>query len=355
MPEIIRTTTSICPECMEQIKADILIDTSKGENGWVMMVKNCPNHGEFKDIISKSPELYKWKNSYSDEIDSRYSTKPINQINFSINKGCPYDCGLCTDHQSQANLMIIDITNRCNLNCPICFANSNKQGRVVEYTYEQVVRIMDHFIKQRPYQAAIAQFSGGEPTLHPRIIDILKKCKEMGFQHRMINTNGIKMARSIEFCEKLKEADCGAIYLSWDASSNNSAEVYKKIRGMDLTKIKQKVIDNCRAVGLDGIMLVVTVAKGCNEHEIESILNFAKDNNDIIAGIVFQPVSLCGRITLEDLMNLRYTSSDLIKEIKKVTGYVIDKFYPLAFSSKLTQLLIWFSDLPGWSISANDD
>ncbi|MHA1585620.1 MAG: radical SAM protein, partial [Promethearchaeota archaeon] len=355
MEKILRTTTSICPECMNPIKAEIFIDESKGENGWVMMRKFCKTHGNFLDKISINPEYYIWKNKLSDELDSRYSTKPQNGNQFPVKRGCPYDCGLCSEHLSAANLMIIDVTNRCNLNCPICFANSNASGRIVEYTYEQVVKIMEYFIKERPFHAAIAQFSGGEPTLHPRIIDILKKAKELGFPHRMLNTNGIRMAQSLDFCRELKDADCGAIYLSWDASSENSAEVYKKIRGKDLTAIKQQVIDNCREIGLDGIMLVCTIANDVNNHEIKSIMEYARANNDIIAGVIFQPVSLSGRIALEDLMNLRYTASDLIEELINATDGAIEKFYPLSFSNKLTQLLIWFSDLPRWSISTHDD
>lgn len=352
MDEILRKTTSICPECMEPIPAEIYIDQEKN---WVMMRKSCPKHGEFKDKLSIDPEYYKWKNEESIKLDSPFLTTPENILKLPTQQGCPYDCGLCDKHLSAANLMIIDITNRCNLNCPICFANSNAAGHIVEYSYEEVVQIMEHFIKQRPYHAVIAQFSGGEPTLHPRILDILKKAKELGFPHLMLNTNGIKMARSKEFCRQLKEVGLGAIYLSWDASSNQSHEIYEKIRGKDLTDIKQQVIDNCREVGLDGIFLVSTIAKGVNDHEVGPILEYAKKNNDIVGGVVFQPVSLCGRITLEDLMNMRYTASDLIQEIKQVTDQKITKFYPLTTSSKLTQLLVWFSDLPGWSISAHDD
>ncbi len=357
MVEILRRTFSICPECMERIPAEIYVDPEKGDNGqgWVMMKKTCTKHGDFYDKISSDPTLYKWKNSYLDQFSCHVETAPKNGPKTEVKKGCPYDCGLCTEHESAPNLMIIDITNRCNLNCPICFANANHQGRIVEYSYDEIVTIMQHFIDQRPYHAAIAQFSGGEPTLHPRIIDILRKAKEMGFQHRMLNTNGIRMAKSLDFCREIKEVDCGAIYLSWDASSSNSPEVYKKIRGIDLTKLKHKTIDNCRQVGLDGIMLVVTVAKGCNDTEIGPIMEFAKQNNDVVAGVIFQPVSLCGRIAMEELMELRYTSSDLAAELVKVTGGKLDKFYPLDYSGKFTQLLIWFSNLPGWSISAHED
>ncbi|MCF2138805.1 MAG: radical SAM protein [Candidatus Lokiarchaeota archaeon] len=352
MVEILRKTTSVCPECMEPIPAEIFVDP---ETNWVLMRKKCPKHGEFMDKISNNPEYYKWKNHEAVKLDSNFSTTPENIIKIPTQKGCPYDCGLCDKHQSAANLMIIDITNRCNLNCPICFANSNAAGRIVEYSFNEIVKIMEYFIKQRPYHAAIAQFSGGEPTLHPKILDIIKKANDLGFPHTMLNTNGIRMARSKEFCRQLKEVGLGAVYLSWDASSEQSHQIYEKIRGKDLTDIKQQVIDNCREVGLDGIFLVSTIAKGVNDHEIGPILEYAKQNNDIIGGVVFQPVSLCGRITLEDLMNMRYTASDLIDEIIKVTDNKITKFYPLATSSKLTQLLVWFSDLPRWSISAHDD
>jgi len=211
---------------------------------------------------------------------------------------------------------------------------------------------MEHFVRQRPNFAAIAQFSGGEPTLHPRIIDLLKKAKELGFPHRMLNTNGIRMAKDIEFCKQVKEADCGAIYLSFDGLE---PETHKKIRGMDLTKIKQKFIENCRTVGIDGIMLVITLAKGINDHEVPAILNYVKENNDVIAGVVFQPVSLCGRIGLEDLMNLRYTNSDLLPEIRKATNDGIKEFYPLGMHNKLTSLITWFGDQPMWAVSAHDD
>ena len=348
---LIRMTSSICPECMATIPAEIFVDSTKGENGWVMMKKTCEKHGEFMDKISKDPELYDWKHTVVPEGSWRL-TLHENCDCLPIKQGCPYDCGLCEAHESQANLMIIDVTNRCNLNCPICFANANAQGRIVEYTYDEVVKIMEHFSRQKPFPPAIAQFSGGEPTLHPRIIDILHKAKELGFPHRMLNTNGIRMAKDIEFVRQIKEADCGATYLSWDGFG---ADLYKKIRGIDLTNIKQKTIDNCREVGLDGIMLVMTVVNNVNNDQVKAVIEYARDNNDIIAGVIFQPVSLSGRIGMEDLMNLRYTSSDLVEEITKATDGKITQFYPLALTGKFTALISWFEDIAQWSMTAHED
>ncbi|MHA1339226.1 MAG: radical SAM protein [Promethearchaeota archaeon] len=356
--EVLRKTTSICPECMEAIEAKIVYD--KTEN-MIKMQKNCKKHGDYEDKLSINPEFYIWKNGYADKLGSRIETAPQNIEKMPIKKGCPFDCGLCNKHKSAPNFMILDITNRCNLNCPVCFANSNKQGRIVEYTWEEVVRIMEFFINQRPYHAALAQFSGGEPTLWKDkkagkdLVDLVLKAKELGFPHRMVNTNGILMAKNKDFCKRLKEAGLEAIYLSFDAIGPNSAEIYKKIRGVDLTNIKKKMIENCRETGLTGIMLVVTLVKGVNDGEVGYILDFARDNNDVVAGIVFQPVSLCGRITMEEVRQLRYTNSDLMAAIDRYSQGRIGKMFPLAMSSKLTQLLAWFQDLPEWAISAHDD
>ena len=132
--------------------------------------------------------------------------------------------------------MIIDITNRCNLNCPICFANANRQGRIVEYSYDEVVRIMEHFAKQNPIFLQSLNFLVENPTLHPRIIDILKKAMTM-FPHVMLNTNGVRMAKDIEFTRAVKETGIGAIYLSFDGFG---ADLYKKIRGFGFNQTQTK-------------------------------------------------------------------------------------------------------------------
>jgi uncharacterized radical SAM superfamily Fe-S cluster-containing enzyme len=335
---------------MKHIAAKIVVD-----GNLVKMKKECDKHGPFEDKLSDDVEFYKWSNKYVYQFDSRIdNTAPTNIEKQKISHACPFDCGMCENHKSAPNFVIMDITNRCNLNCPICFANSNKQGRIVEYSYDEVVRIMEYFVKQRPYQAALAQFSGGEPTLHPRIIDLLQKAKDLGFPHRMLNTNGIRMAKDKDFIRKMKDADCGAVYLSFDGLT---PETYKKIRGLDLTKIKNKVIQNCREVGYDGVMLVTTLCKGINDHEVGAILDYGRDNNDVVAGVVYQPVSLCGRVTTEELASMRYTNTDLTRAIEKHTNGQIRMrdFYPLAFSNKLTQMIAWFSDLPQWAITAHDD
>ncbi len=352
--EIIRTTTSICPECLQPIPAEIYVDANMG---WVMMRKHCEEHGDFKDKISVSPEEYKWNQSFTNEIGSTIdnSSKPSETSSGirEITNGCPYDCGICENHESAPCIAVIDPTNRCNLTCPICFANASAKGYVVEPTFDEIVQILKHFRSIKPVPPILLQYAGGEPTLRKDLHDITRKAKELGFTEVMVSTNGVKMSKSVEYCRELMESGMDAIYLQFDAT--NAPEVWKKMRGVNLWPIKQRVIKNCRAVGFKGIMLVPTIAKGVNDNQIENILEFAKENSDVVAGVVFQPVSLCGRINYEELMELRYTSSDLKIAINKITNNAIEKFYPIATSAKFTRLLAWFDDLPSFSMTTHPD
>ncbi len=352
--EIIRNTTSICPECLQPIPAEIYVDAN---TDWVMMRKHCEEHGDFKDKISVNPEEYKWNQSFTNEIGSTIdnSSKPYEESSIirEITNGCPYDCGICENHQSAPCIAVIDPTNRCNLTCPICYANASAKGYVVEPTFDEIVQILKHFRSLKPVPPILLQYAGGEPTLRNDLHDITRKAKELGFIEVMVSTNGIRMSKSVEYCRELKESGIDAIYLQFDAT--NAPEVWKKMRGVNLWPIKQRVIKNCRAVGLKGIMLVPTIAKGVNDNQIENILEFAKQNNDVVAGVVFQPVSLCGRINYEELMELRYTTSDLKIAINKITNNAIKKFYPIATSSKFTRLLAWFDDVPSFSMTTHPD
>ena len=220
--EIIRRTHSICPECLQPIAAEIYVNP---ENNWVMMRKHCKDHGEFKDKISVDAEEYKWQQSYTDEVNStiNISTKPeeascgIKQIK----NGCPYDCGICDNHKSAPCICLIDVTNRCNLACPICFANASAKGYVVEPSFEEVVRIMEHFRSMKPQPAVLLQFAGGEPSLREDLPDIIRKGKELGFIEAMISTNGIRMAKSLDLVREYRDAGLDAVYLQFDATDTD--------------------------------------------------------------------------------------------------------------------------------------
>ena len=151
------------------------------ETNWVMMRKTCKDHGEFKDKISINPEDYKWQQRFTDDLGSTINNTTQPEYTISgikhVSKGCPYDCGLCTNHKSAPNICLIDVTNRCNLTCPICFANASAKGYVVEPTFEEIVRIMEHFRSMKPFPAVLLQLSGGEPTMRDDLPEIIRKGK----------------------------------------------------------------------------------------------------------------------------------------------------------------------------------
>ncbi len=352
--EVIRTTMSICPECMVQIPAEFYVDP---KNNYVMLRKTCEEHGEFKDKISIDADEYKWQMNFTDEIGSttNITTKPTDVASGikEIKHGCPNDCGLCENHKSAPCICLIDLTNRCNLTCPICFANASAAGYVVEPTYDEVVQILEHFRSMKPFPAVLLQFAGGEPTLRKDLPEIIRKGKELGFSETMLSTNGVKIAKSVDYLRSLIEAGLDTIYLQFDATDD--PEVWKKIRGVNLWPIKKKVIENCEEVGGITVMLVPVIAKGLNDNQVGPIMDFAKEHNKVIGGVVFQPVSLCGRISFEELMDLRYTTSDLKVDLNKATNNAITKFYPLASSAKFTKLLAWFDNMPPWSAVSHHD
>jgi len=352
--EIIRTTTSICPECMQQIPAEVIVDPN---TNWVMMQKTCKDHGEFKDKLSINPEDYKWQQKFTDEIGSTMnnSTQPeyVSSGIKNTNKGCPYDCGLCTGHKSAPNICLIDITNRCNLTCPICFANASAKGYIVEPTFDELVKIMEHFRSMEPIPAVLLQLSGGEPTVRDDLPEIIRKGHELGFTEVMVTTNGVRFGKSPEFFKKCMDAGMDAVYLQFDAT--DAPEIWKKIRGVNLWPLKKRVIENARKIGFYGVMLVPTVAKGVNDNQVGPILDYARDNCDVVSGIIFQPVSLTGRISFEELMDIRYTTSDLKEAINLHTNNAVTKFYPIATTAKMTKLLAWFDDMPPFSMTSHAD
>ncbi|MHA1732441.1 MAG: radical SAM protein [Promethearchaeota archaeon] len=356
--EVLKQTSSLCPNCMKRIPAEIYVDKTMGEDGkgWVMMRKYCEDCDmEFKDKISIEPEEYKLTHSIA-ETQLRTSTKPDPNAPghevLPINKGCPFDCGLCYNHKSAPCICLIDLTNRCNLRCPVCFANSGVTGYQVEPTFEEIEKIMKHFRAIRPVPPVLLQLSGGEPTLRKDLPEIIKMGHDLGFTDVMLTTNGVKMAKSIEYCRELKAAGLDAVYLSYGGIE---PETHKKMYGLDLTKVKRKVLENCRAAGISGVVIVPTIVKGVNDHEIGNLMDVCAEFNDITLGLLFQPVSICGRITFEELMDMRYTSSDLKEAINKHTGGAMPQFYPLSLLSHFTRMISWVDDRPQVAFTSDAD
>ncbi|MDQ1281575.1 MAG: 7,8-dihydro-6-hydroxymethylpterin dimethyltransferase [Thermoproteota archaeon] len=315
--KVLKTTKSICPECFKVIEATIFEDDGK-----VYIKKECKDHGFYEDVYWSDSEDYKRVQKYSivgDGVENP-NTKKIHDH--------PFDCGLCPNHKSQTILAIIDVTNRCNLRCPICFANAAVAGYVYEPTKEQIDNMLKNLKNIKPAPADALQFSGGEPTIREDLPELVRMAKDIGFNHIEVNSNGIKLAESVDYCKQLLDAGVSTIYLQFDAVTS---EPYLLTRGQDLLKTKLQAIENCRKAGLDSIVLVPTIVKGVNDDQLGAIISFAVENFDVVRCVNFQPVSITGRIDYEKRKEMRITIPDCLKLLEKQTlGQVKSSdFYPV--------------------------
>jgi len=315
---------SICPECGEIIMARMF-----EEDGKVYMEKTCPEHGYVKDLYWSDVELYlkaeKWEFG-----DGKGLMNPN-----TYSEVCPRDCGLCQRHTSHTSLGNIDLTNRCNLTCPICFANANVTGRVYEPTREEVIEMLRLYRAEQPVAGRMVQFAGGEPTVHPDFLEILADAKKLGYSHIQVASNGIKFA-NLEFAQRAAEAGLHTIYLQFDGVDDS---VYKKTRGRELFEYKARVIENARRTGMK-IVFVPTIVGGVNEDQVGKILLYALENIDVLSGISYQPVVFTGRINREERERMRFTLPDLARCIEEQTGITTkDDWYPLSFVTPISKMI----------------
>ena len=228
------------------------------------MLKNCSEHGFKKVLIATDVEYYKHTRNYN-----KVSEMPL-KFNTSSHYGCPYDCGLCQDHEQHSCLTVVEITDRCNLSCPTCYAMSSPHyGR--HRTVEEVERMLD-IIVDNEGEPDVVQISGGEPTIHPDFFKILDIAKKKPIRHLMVNTNGIMIAKDFEFASRLSSyMPDFEIYLQFDSFKK---EVLEKMRGKDLRDIRIRAIDHLNKLNLS-TTLVVTLQKGSNDDEIGAIIEYA--------------------------------------------------------------------------------
>ena len=249
---------------------------------------------------------------------------------------CPSDCGLCTQHLSSPCLAQIDLTNRCNMRCPICFANAGVTGRVFEPDFDEIVRQLQVLRDLRPTPCTAIQFTGGEPTIHPDFLRIVTKAREMGFSHIQIATNGIRLADP-DFARAAAEAGLHTLYLQFDGVGD---EPYRHTRNYPgLWDKKLACLDNCRTHGLK-VCLVPTILRGINDDQVGEIFRYAVEHIDVISAISYQPVSFTGRIDESERMAQRYTLGHLAHDIADASGCSpLADMYPLSIVVPLAQIL----------------
>ena len=316
-PKFEAYSTSLCPECMSRIPMRIY-----EQDGVIYLEKTCPQHGRFEDIYWGDAELFKW--FYGNWYNARYVGTGLENPHTKTVSGCPFDCGICPQHKTPTILGIIDVTNRCNMACPVCFAYAGASNYVYEPSFEQIVEMIKLLRNNSPWACNALQFSGGEPTIRNDLPDLIHEAKKAGVTHVEVNTNGLRIAEDIEYFKKLLDAGLSTLYLQFDGLRE---DIYKTTRARtNLVPIKQKVIDNARRIGLESIVLVVTLAKGVNDKDLGAIVDYAVKNHDVVRCINIQPVSMAGRLQKDEMRKLRITIPDAIKEIEEQTNGVVSKW-----------------------------
>lgn len=291
-------TNSICSTCYRKVEGKII-----EQNGSMYMIKRCPRHGHERVLLSNDAEYYKLCRNYLKPAEM-----PL-RFNTPIRYGCPYDCGLCPDHEQHSCLTLIEVTESCNLKCPICYAESSPDRKTFR-SLEQIEAMMDAVVANEG-EPDIIQISGGEPTIHPDFFAILDAAKARPIKHIMVNTNGVKIASDREFVRRLAEYKPGfEIYLQFDSFE---AEVLKELRGADLRIIREKALAHLNEFNIS-TTLVVTLKKGLNDHEIGKIIQFGLQQ-PAVRGVTFQPIQAAGRLEQFDPALDRLTLSEVRQQI----------------------------------------
>lgn len=296
-------TISLCNECHRKIDAKIIFEKDK-----VFMTKRCRDHGFQKVLIADDINYYKQIRNYNKA--SEYPLKPHTETKY----GCPYDCGICPDHEQHSCLTLIEITDRCNLTCPTCYASSSPtHGR--HRTIEEVRLMLEAVVKSEG-EPDVVQISGGEPTIHPEFFEILDMAKTMPIKHLMVNTNGIRIAADRAFAEKLVSyMPDFEIYLQFDSFE---PQALNQLRGKDLTEVRKKALEILNELNLS-TTLVVTLQKGLNDHEIGKIIEYALEQR-CVRGVTFQPTQISGRLKNFDPAFHRLTNTEIRRKILEQTS-----------------------------------
>ncbi|HEV2176404.1 MAG TPA: radical SAM protein [Terriglobia bacterium] len=320
-----RETDSLCPTCVREARERIIsgeqdLETLKTEkvgeikaqiierDGQVWMVKDCPIHGHFEDMMAVDAKFLQWieKNFPGRDIRAHNDEKLHNHGSSTIKHG-------------RGSVLTVDLTNRCNMMCDPCFMDANQVGFVHELKWEEIREILDNALKIKPRRQMSVQFSGGEPTMSPYFIDAVRYARKLGYNSVQAATNGIEFAKDKDYCRRAFEAGLRYAYLQFDGIGED-ANSHRQVG--NLFDVKVRAIENMHEAGIE-IILVTTLVNGVNNDQVGPIIRFATDNPKKIAFIAFQPVSFTGRdeeITPERRLRQRYTLSHMARDVKSQVG-----------------------------------
>src|SRR5262244_3549462 len=335
-----RETDSLCPVCVREARQAILdgkkdvstlLNEKVGEikatilerDGKILMVKDCPLHGHFEDVMAIDAAFFK----HLEEVF------PGRDIRAHADEGL-HNHGTSTIKHGRGSVLTVDLTNRCNMMCDPCFMDANQVGFVHELSWEDIKTLLDNAISIKPRRQMSVQFSGGEPTMSPFFLDAIRYARKVGYNSVQAATNGIEFAKSPEFSRQAAEAGLRYAYLQFDGIGN-AANEHRKVG--NLFDVKLRAIENLHNAGVE-IVPVTTILNGINNEQVGRIIQFALDNPKKISFCSFQPVSFTGRdeaITDERRFAQRYTLSHLAHDVKNQTGLGEPSrdWFPISFMS----------------------
>lgn len=303
-------TTSLCPVCLRRVPAHREID---GADGYI--VKTCPEHGEFRARFWHGPPgIVGWNRPKTPGAPPPVLTE--------TRQGCPYDCGLCPEHGQRTCTALFEITWRCNLRCPVCFATAGETPPPDPTLAELTERFARIFAATGPVNV---QLSGGEPTMRQDLPEVVAACRDVGFAFVQLNTNGLRLAEDPTLAPRLADAGLSSVFLQFDGDD----AACRTLRGAPLYETKLRAIDACVAARI-GVVLVPTIAPGVNDHQLGDIVRLARAKAPGVRGVHFQPVSSFGRFPWENGSGKRVTLPDLMRGLEAQTGGMVkaEHFHP---------------------------
>ena len=303
MGKFLGKTESLCPVCLGKVHAT---KVREGDN--VYLEKKCEDHGSYRAIIWHGDA-----DRYEDFFRFDVEAVPPKIRHTKVERGCPHDCGICPVHKQDICMVVMEVNNRCNLSCFFCFADADPA-----YIYEPDLNLIEEMYKtvlKSSRRPICLQISGGEPTLRDDLPDIVALGKDMGIDHIEVNTNGIRLAKDIDYLRRLKESGTNVLYFSFDGVTG---DVWRRICGTDLLNLKVRAIENCAEVGI-GMVLVTRLIPDINYHQVGDIIQFAKKWIPTVKGVHFQPINYVGRYPNQPGDEDRVTTPDVLRAVEEQT------------------------------------
>ncbi len=287
------------------------------EDACVWYLKRCRTHGVMKTLISDDLDYWRAQKLWLKPGDRPLTAQTRTEA------GCPFDCGLCPDHEQHSCLAILEINQACDLACPVCFADAaNVHGS--HRPLAEIERMLDALVASEG-EPDLVQLSGGEPTLHPDFFAILDAVKRRPVRHVMINTNGVRIAQDRVFVDRLASYKPALeVYLQFDSLNDDAL---MNLRGARLARVRRAALEALERVELS-TTLVAVIKRGVNDHEVADIVRHAIAWN-CVRGVTFQPVQDAGRNEGFDPNAHRVLLTQIRREVGKSGVFDTEDMIPL--------------------------